>query len=256
MKRLQKNFTLIELLIVVAIIAILAGMLLPALSKAKTKARAVQCLGNIKQIALQHINYADDYNAYTLPSTWGNFGASLAEEYRQAIKSSTGVDFGSGAADRWMYIMFWLKYAKGKAGLPPKEYLCTEILKDEYKTDWDRYRLGQVYAINYNTVWPTVADRFAPRKELVKFPRIKNASSKPYTADSGIGDWDAGVRKAGYMMRAVYNTGDGYASPRHGNTTNFMYADGHAAGVNSNTPRMLYQQLGGSWSTTWFFYEP
>ncbi len=79
----KRSFTLIELLIVIAIISILASLLLPALGRAKMTANAIKCVGNLKQCGSSMLQYATDYNNF-FPA--GEMGGSGVNEGRIALR--------------------------------------------------------------------------------------------------------------------------------------------------------------------------
>ena len=100
--RMRCAFTLVELLVTLAIIALLIGMILPVLGSAKNSARAVQCLSNIRQMEIAHTAYAMDNNGRLIQAnlahagiTHGTFDpwfVTLAEGYGVGVTAKSPLD--------------------------------------------------------------------------------------------------------------------------------------------------------------------
>ena len=134
----RKIFTLIELLVVIGIIALLAAMLLPALSQARDKAYNIQCANNLKQQGLVYATYAGDFNAH-LPYTNTEYDTTirLAPYYKapktgsimvcflqaQQYKTNTSGNYG------------WNSRAMSDSSIPADEYAndLTRIVKPSDK---------------------------------------------------------------------------------------------------------------------------
>lgn len=93
------GFTLIEVLVVIAILAILAGLLLPALGNAKRRGKRTECLNNLHQLALADCLYWNDHGRLPLPNDFVPSSTTVARLNQMA--SSLGLTVPGGAAATW-----------------------------------------------------------------------------------------------------------------------------------------------------------
>ena len=137
-KRRSAAFTLIELLVVFVIVAMLVGLLLPALARAREQARLTQCRSNLRQVGLTVAMYAGDNGGWT-PATYGaeylasdpSYGRNLPDD-QQSAWTLTTVTYDHGAPPRPLYI------AHGLGTLYSGGYLCSLATGLSHCPSWSR----------------------------------------------------------------------------------------------------------------------
>lgn len=120
-RRNRTAFTLIELLVVIAIIAILAAMLLPALAKAKERAKRTACLNNLKQLELGTIMYADD-RAGAFPDDGVQNPYYIGPDFRSAFTNTYRIQrnqFYCPSNPDWNKDNFWYYQSGGTVATDP-----------------------------------------------------------------------------------------------------------------------------------------
>ena len=250
----RKVFTLIELLVVIAIIAILAAMLMPALNKARDRARSIKCTGNLKSIVGAAGHYAEDYYDYiAAKGTAGDwdlcFWAYLLSPY---LGFKTNYSSHSWAKE-WSTANWAKLFKNGTIFTCPSRKLSSAS-KAKYRVVVDK---GVTYAVNdINHGGFSYGPAFSGSTITSKIPgknwsRFREIRGKPISHQLIFGDtndrgaYDSTTPESRFSM--IYNYTDGSLpgpGDRHNGFANYAWGDGH---VSPSKPRGMRGIVKAPW---------
>lgn len=221
----QKHFTLIELLVVIAIIAILAAMLLPALNKARGRAKTIQCVNNLKQIGMGIHSYANDY-ADMLPfRDYWNADQRCYWAWTLATGNYVGKkNFlcpGEGLVKIWSGYISEFNNGNSNYIISPAASSWTGWLN--------------TYGYNYSTCGVASATGVIV---MLKLNKVRKPSGTILCVDSAVN----GTVIPYYSVYQYYDAGGGYAYPQHDRICNVTWIDGHVTSENAGASGIVGTQ--------------